>query len=83
MAAKPDTLGPDIQRMARDIMAGKKDLLGVKVCTCIEYWPFSADIVILSDRIGQILYLKILAKHDVTQYNFLTKCLLMQVELED
>ena len=46
MAAKADTLGKDIRQATRDIMASKKDLPEVKVCTCTQYWPFLAILLI-------------------------------------
>ena len=42
MAAKAYTLGTDLRQATTDIMAGKKDLPDVKVCTCTQYQPFSA-----------------------------------------
>ena len=46
MAAKADTLGRDIRQATRDIMAGKKNLPEVKVCTCTQYQPFLAILLI-------------------------------------
>ena len=46
MAAKADTLGRDIRQATRDIMASKKNLPEVKVCTCGQYQPFSAILLI-------------------------------------
>ena len=46
MAAKADTLGTDLRQATRDIMASKKDLPEVKVCTCTQNQPFSAILLI-------------------------------------
>ena len=41
-----DILGTDLQQATRDIMASKRDLPDVKVCTCTQYWPFLAILLI-------------------------------------
>ena len=46
MAVKAETLGIHLQKATRDVMAGKKDLPEVKVCTCTQYQPFSAILLI-------------------------------------
>ena len=46
MAAKANTLGRDIRQPTRDVMASKTNLPEVKVCTCTQYWPFLAILLI-------------------------------------
>ena len=54
MAAKADTLGKDLRQTTRDVMAGKKDLPEVKVCTCTPYWPFSAILLIFRMKSARV-----------------------------
>ena len=46
MAAKANTLGTDLRQATKDVMASKKDLPDVKVCTCTQNWPFLAILLI-------------------------------------
>ena len=50
MAAKAETLRRDLRQATRDVMAGKKDLPEVKVCTCTQYQPFLAMLLIFCTK---------------------------------
>ena len=46
MEAKLATLGTDIRAATRAIMSGQKDLPEVKVCTCTQYRPILAILLL-------------------------------------
>ena len=54
MAAKADTLGTDLQQATRDVMAGKKDLPEVKVCTCTQHQPFLVILLIFHVELARV-----------------------------
>ena len=76
MAAKADTLRKDIRQVTWDVMAGKRDLPAVKVCTCTQYRPFFGHTVNLSDRIGRTLI-------NTFSIHVLNTMFVIQVEIED
>ena len=50
MAAKAHTLGGDLRQATQYVMGGKKDLPDMKVCTCTQYQPFSAILLIFHTK---------------------------------
>ena len=54
MTAKADTLGKDLKQATQDVMGGKKDLPEENLCTCTQYWPFLAILLIFHTELAGV-----------------------------